>query len=61
VVDEELAQFGVVDDAAGAGELVPEVGLAGGPVLADRFGLAGLDRAGCEAGLASGDVSPGEG
>ena len=29
--------------------------------LADWFGLAGLDRAGCEAGLALGDVGPDEG
>jgi hypothetical protein len=61
LLDEELSQFDVVDDPAWPGELVPEVGSAAAPVLADRFGLAGLDRAGCEARLALGDVSPDEG
>jgi len=29
VLDEELAEFGVVDEAAGVGELVPQVAPAG--------------------------------
>jgi hypothetical protein len=49
LLDEEFAQFGVVDDPAGPGELVPGVCSAAAPVLADRLGLAGLGRAGCEA------------
>jgi|ERR1700722_10736033 len=50
VPGEELAQFGVVDDPAGAGELAPRVGPVDGPVPADWCWLGGLDRPGCEPG-----------
>lgn len=61
MVDEELAQFGVVGEPPGAVEFVPEVAPAAGPVVADRAGLAGFDRSGREPGLALGDVGPDEG
>jgi hypothetical protein len=61
VLDKKLAQFDVVNEPSGAGELVPCVGPVGGPVPADRLGLGGLDRAGREPGLALGDMGPDEG
>lgn len=55
VLDEELAEFGVVNDAAGVGEFVPQVArLAQSPWTGS--GLACFDRAGCEPRLALGDV-----
>jgi len=60
VLDKKLAQFDVVNEPSGAGELVPCVGPVGGPVPADRLGLGGLDQAGRESGLALGDMGPGE-
>jgi hypothetical protein len=61
VLEEELAELVVVDEPAGAAEFVPQVAAAGSPVFADWFGLAFFNRAGCEPGLALGDVCPGEG
>jgi len=61
VLDKKLAQFDVVNEPSGAGELVPCVGPVGGPVPADRLRLGGLDRAGRESGLALGDMGPDEG
>ncbi len=50
VLDEELAQLGVVNEPARAGELVPRAAAVSGPVLADWLGLSGLDRAGANRG-----------
>jgi hypothetical protein len=57
VLDEELAEFGVVNESAGVGEFVPQVAPAG-PVFVDWIGLACFDRAWREPRLALGDVSP---
>ena len=61
VLYEEIAEFGVVNEPARGGELVPCAGTAGAPILANGLALAGLDRPGCETGLALCDASPDEG
>jgi hypothetical protein len=60
VLNEELAQFGVVDPVEG-GELPLRAAVAVCPFPADGLGPTGLDRPWGESGLALRDESPGEG